>query len=146
MSRRLHEFARRIAALSDIEEIVTAMRSLAFVELRRLVETIAHQHETLAARERAIADLLAHFPQPWPETVDGGDVLLAVGSERGFCGDFNTRTAAALEGAGGPAHRLLALRSGTAPSPWCCPTTCSGAPTRPPPCWPNGTGAASPRC
>lgn len=109
MSRRLHEFARRIAALSDIEEIVTAMRSLAFVELRRLVETIAHQHETLAARERAIADLLAHFPQPWPETVDGGDVLLAVGSERGFCGDFNTRTAAALEGAGGPAHRLLAV-------------------------------------
>jgi len=55
---RLHEFARRIAALSDIEEIVTAMRSLAFVELRRLIETIAHQSETTAARERAIGQLL----------------------------------------------------------------------------------------
>src|SRR5512142_1217986 len=81
MPLRLHEFAHRIAALSDIEEIVAAMRSLAFVELRRLLETIAHQKETLVARERAIADLLAHFPQPLPDSAGAGDVLLAIGSE-----------------------------------------------------------------
>lgn len=98
MPLRLHEFAHRIAALHDIEEIVAAMRGLAFVELRRLVELIAHQRETLAARERAIAELLAHYPQPLSEPRDGGgEVLIAIGSERGFCGDFNALLVAELK-------------------------------------------------
>lgn len=110
MPLRLHEFAHRIAALSDIEEIVAAMRSLAFVELRRLLETIAHQKETLVARERAIADLLAHFPQPLPDSAGAGDVLLAIGSERGFCADFNTALAAALASApDGHEQRLVVV-------------------------------------
>lgn len=110
MPARLHELAHRIAALSDITEIVAAMRSLAFVELRRLLETIAHQQETLAARERAIADLLAHFPQPLSEPTDGGEVCLALGSEWGFCGDFNTTVAAAVAVAGdGCECRLLVV-------------------------------------
>jgi len=106
---RLHEFARRIAALSDIEEIVTAMRSLAFVELRRLIETIAHQSETTAARERAIGQLLAHYPQPLSVAGTGSDVLLAIGSERGFCGDFNTTLAALLQARQDGADRLLVV-------------------------------------
>jgi len=106
---RLHEFARRIAALSDIEEIVTAMRSLAFVELRRLLETIAHQGETLAAIERAIRELLAHHPQPLSGTAEAGDVLLAIGSERGFCGDFNTQVATALSQPAATSQRLLVV-------------------------------------
>src|SRR5512133_2530598 len=110
MALRLHEFARRIAALSDIEEIVTAMRSLAFVELRRLAETIAHQHETTAARERAIGELLAHYPQPLSAAGAGADVLLAIGSERGFCGDFNTTLAGMLPARrDGGANRLLVV-------------------------------------
>lgn len=109
MPLRLHEFAHRIAALTDIEEIVTAMRSLAFVELRRLLETIAHQRETLAARERAISELLAHYPQPLPETRAEGDVLLAIGSERGFCGDFNTQLAAVLIQPQAAGTRLLVV-------------------------------------
>lgn len=109
MPLRLHEFAHRISALSDIEEIVTAMRSLAFVELRRLLETIAHQRETLAARERAISELLAHYPQPLPEIRAEGDVLLAIGSERGFCGDFNTQLAAALIQPQAAGTRLLVV-------------------------------------
>ena len=98
MSLRLHEFAHRIAALGAIEEIVAAMRSLAFVELRRLAEIIGHERETLAARERAIVELLAHHPQPLPVAPDGdGEVVLAIGSERGFCGDFNAQVVAALK-------------------------------------------------
>jgi F-type H+-transporting ATPase subunit gamma len=109
MPLRLHEFAHRIAALSDIEEIVTAMRSLAFVELRRLLETIAHQGETLAAVERAIRELLAHHPQPLSESAAGGDVLLAIGSERGFCGDFNSQIATALTQPPATGPRLLVV-------------------------------------
>jgi F-type H+-transporting ATPase subunit gamma len=109
MPLRLHELAHRIAALGDIEEIVTAMRSLAFVELRRLVETISHQRETLAARERAIGELLAHHPQSLSETSEGNDVLLAIGSERGFCGDFNTQLVAALRQSPAAGKRLLVV-------------------------------------
>lgn len=110
MPLRLHEFAHRIAALSDIQEIVTAMRSLAFVELRRLRETIGHQDETLAAMERAIGELLAHYPQPLSGASDAGDVILAVGSERGLCGDFNATIAAALATAADThEHRLLVV-------------------------------------
>lgn len=109
MALRLHEFAHRIAALGDIEEIVTAMRSLAFVELRRLLETIAHQGDTLTAMERAISELLAHHPQPLSEARGAGDVLLAIGSERGFCGDFNSQLAAVLTQSKTEDRRLLVV-------------------------------------
>jgi len=89
-------------------EIVTAMRSLAFVELRRLSETIAHQRATLAAVEQSIDELLAHHPQPL-QSAQARDVLLAIGSERGFCGDFNAQVIATLKQGNGQYQRVLAV-------------------------------------
>lgn len=89
------ELARRHARLQEISGIMTAMKSLALVETRKLARFIGHQRRMLDNIAAAAADFLAFHPVA---TVDGRApaILLLVGSERGFCGNFNERVVAAL--------------------------------------------------
>ena len=123
MSRR-RELAQRLGALTDIADILGAMKSLALMETRILLGFIACQERMVAGIEVALAEFLAWHPEliqpaarvaegeggciPWravtpapraelrpparfvPETA----LWVLVGSEQGFCGDFNARLAA----------------------------------------------------
>lgn len=96
MSRR-REVRGRIATLAEIDEILTAMKNLALVEVRRIAEFIEAQRAAVAVIEDAAADFLADFAPPASYAQSGGDVVCLLGSERGFCGDFNETIAQAAK-------------------------------------------------
>lgn len=91
----LADISRHFDRLTEISGILTAMKSLSLVETRKLARFIAHQRQMLANIEAAAVDYFHFYP------VDEGDspkqiILLLMGSERGFCGNFNERMLAAL--------------------------------------------------
>ena len=94
------ELAQRFARLTEISDIMTAMKSLSLVETKKLARFIGHQRQMLANIEAAAADFLRFFPlapaaarPPLVQPV----ILLLIGSERGFCGNFNERVLGALD-------------------------------------------------
>lgn len=93
MSRR-REIDARLAALDDIGNVMGAMKNLALMEMHKLGRRIPPQRRAVQSIEEAAADLVGSFPGliETPRRI----VYLAVGSERGFCGDFNEAVAAAL--------------------------------------------------
>ena len=91
----LAEIAQRLARLKEISGIMTAMKSLSLVETRKLARFIDHQRLMLANVEAAAADFLHYFPAAGSKGTQRV-ILLLIGSERGFCGNFNERLLAAL--------------------------------------------------
>jgi F-type H+-transporting ATPase subunit gamma len=83
---RSRDIERRIGLHRDLTDIVNAMRSFAFVELRRLAQRAVAQERALEALSLALADMapaIATRRQP------AADIWLLLGSVRGFCGSFN---------------------------------------------------------
>lgn len=106
------ELSQRFAQLKEISGIMTAMKSLSLVETHKLARFIGQQRRMLANIEAAAADFLSFFPVAGtPEAQPA--ILLLIGSERGFCGNFNERVLAALDAppAWQPAPALLVVGS-----------------------------------
>ncbi len=88
MSKR-REVKQRLTALDEIDGIMVAMKNLALLETRKLGAFLATQHRAVASIKAAAEDFLSFYPQA-PARTDGmRQLLLVIGSERGFCGDFN---------------------------------------------------------
>lgn len=90
------ELERRLAALADINAILGVMKNLALMETAKLSRVLASQRGLVESLESIAADFLAFHPQPRPAPDKELQVLLLIGSQRGFCGDFNDRLLAAL--------------------------------------------------
>lgn len=90
----LAELSQRFARLNEIRDIMTAMKSLSLVETRKLARFIGHQRRMLANIEAAAADFLHFFPEQAAGSSSAA-ILVLIGSERGFCGNFNERVIAA---------------------------------------------------
>lgn len=90
------ELAQRFARLKEISGIMTTMKSLSLVETKKLARFIGHQRRMLANIEAAAGDFLSFFPVAG-ESGKQPAILLLIGSERGFCGNFNERIVAALD-------------------------------------------------
>lgn len=88
MSRR-HALTKRLAGLTDIGDILAAMKSLALMETRRLGEFMASQRRRVATIEAAAADFLAWHPDLANTPEAGRELCLVIGSQQGFCGDYN---------------------------------------------------------
>jgi F-type H+-transporting ATPase subunit gamma len=98
MSRR-RELARRLAALGDIAGILSAMRSLALMESRVLQGILASQRALVSGIELAAADFLAwHGPFAGLPPTTPPELCVLIGSEQGFCGDFNEAMEARVRG------------------------------------------------
>jgi F-type H+-transporting ATPase subunit gamma len=93
MSKRL-EVRQHIALLDDLGGILRAMKNMALIETRKLSRFMAHQHQTVASIEAVIADFLHFYPQP--PVPQAETLLVMLGAERGFCGDFNEQLLNAL--------------------------------------------------
>lgn len=109
MTRR-RELEQRRHSLGEIREIMNSMKTLAYLETRRLERFLAAQQAVVADVERAAADFLAFHPDTLPRAGDTTLVYLLVGSERGLCGDFNHVLLRVLEEElrnGGPNRPLL---------------------------------------
>ena len=96
MSRR-REIARRLEALSDIAGIMSAMKGLALMEIRVLSDFLVSQQGMVNAIETAAADFLQAHPALAEPYVAELELCVLVGSEQGFCGDFNERLLVRME-------------------------------------------------
>lgn len=72
--------------LGELQEIISSMKTLSQIELHKLAGLSASQHALAENLGRIATDFYHHFPQP---KVEGSELWLVIGSERGFCGDFN---------------------------------------------------------
>jgi len=88
MSRR-RTLERHRHSLAEIRGIMHSMKTLAYLETRKLARFLDAQHAVVDSIETAAADLLGCHPDILPESRQATPVYLLFGAERGFCGDFN---------------------------------------------------------
>jgi F-type H+-transporting ATPase subunit gamma len=105
------ELERQLEALAEIRGILDAMRNLALLETRKIERFLASQRRVLATLEDAAADVAyRHAP---PRSAAALPALLLIGSERGFCGDFNEALLEARSAyRGGPGERATLIAIG----------------------------------
>lgn len=107
MSNR-HALEQHRNSLGEIREIMNSMKTLAYMETRKLSRFLEAQHTVVQTIEAMAADLLSFYPGILPAVDAGTSVYLLLGSERGFCGDFNRGLIKLLDS-------RLAERGGEAP-------------------------------
>lgn len=96
MSKR-HEIEDHIRTLGEISEIMSAMNNLAMMEIHKLTRLLSAQQRVVTSMESAARDFLAFHPEALPRDPGGVPLYLVIGSERGFCGDYNGRLLSELE-------------------------------------------------
>jgi len=96
MSRRL-ELDDRLHALRDINGILRAMKNLALMEQQKLTRFLSSQRRVVDSIEAAAEDFFTFYPEAARQLGKGTPVWLIIGSERGFCGDYNERLLEGLE-------------------------------------------------
>jgi F-type H+-transporting ATPase subunit gamma len=75
--------------LREIREIMNSMKTLAYLELRKLARFRDAQYAVVKSIEDTAADFLSFHPEAMPQVAETTAVYLLIGTERGFCGDFN---------------------------------------------------------
>jgi F-type H+-transporting ATPase subunit gamma len=88
MTRR-RDLQHHRQSLADIRDIMNSMKTLAYMESRKLGRFLGAQHAVVSSIEEAAADLLSFYPDILPEAEESLPAYILVGTERGFCGDFN---------------------------------------------------------
>lgn len=88
MTRR-HEIEEHLHSLSDIREIMNSMKSLSLMETRKLARFLSSQQRVVRSIEQAARDFLTAYPQLAMPPPTAAHVYILIGSEQGFCGDFN---------------------------------------------------------
>ncbi len=113
MTRR-QELERHSHSLGEIREIMNSMKTLAYMETRKLTRFLDAQHAVVRSIEETAGDLLGFYPETLPEATETTPVYLLVGTERGFCGDFNHTLLSYLESAleAHPSDRPLLIAVG----------------------------------
>jgi len=92
--------------LLEIREIMNSMKNLAYLETRKLAQRLVSQRNALLPVEAAAVDLMHFYPEIRPLADPLDPVVLVIGSERGFCGDYNETLVNYLEQ---PEYRGLQL-------------------------------------
>lgn len=108
MSRRreVEEHRRR---LNEVRNILNSMKTLAFMETRKLTKRLAPQHEVVEHLQQVAQDFVLSYPDVLPPLASGPEIRLLIGSERGFCGDFNHALIGAMEDQPRDRVRLVAI-------------------------------------
>ncbi len=88
MSRR-REIEASLRSFHEIRDILDAMKNMARMEVHRLSRFLVTQQRVVAGIEAAGSDFVAFYPELFRGNEPPREVLLLLGSERGFCGDFN---------------------------------------------------------
>ncbi len=86
---RLHNLEQHRHSLAEIREILNSMKTLAFMESRKLGRFLDAQHAVVTSIEAATEDFLHGYPGVLPGPSGNAVAYVLIGSERGFCGDFN---------------------------------------------------------
>ena len=86
-----------LRTLGEIREIMGAMKNLSFMETRKLSRFIDAQRQVVRTIEAAATDFIRAHPDLLPVPGQDSVLFLVVGSERGFCGDYNETLLQRLE-------------------------------------------------
>lgn len=96
MSKR-REVKTRLETLDEIDGIMSAMKNLALLETRKLAVFLDTQRQAVSNIEAAAHDFLSFHSQIAPSSNTLQQLWVVIGSERGFCGDFNEKLTQALD-------------------------------------------------
>lgn len=96
MSRR-RDLEANLRSLAEIGDILNAMKNMARMEVHRLGRFLDTQRNVVRSMEAAAIDFRQFHPALF-QAEGTRDVFIVLGSERGFCGDFNTSLMQAFEG------------------------------------------------
>ncbi|KIE58149.1 ATP synthase F0F1 subunit gamma [Methylacidiphilum kamchatkense Kam1] len=90
MSKR-RDLIKYRGALLEIGEIMKAMKNMALVEQRKIAKYFESQKQAVDALQNIADDFFPSFPDllSRPLKIDR-PLYILIGSERGFCGDFNS--------------------------------------------------------
>jgi F-type H+-transporting ATPase subunit gamma len=86
-----------LQALRDISGILRAMKNLALMETQKLTRFLATQRRVVESIEATAEDFFTFYPEAARSLGKGRLVWLVIGSERGFCGDYNERLLEGVE-------------------------------------------------
>jgi len=103
----------QLHSLTEIKEIMNAMKNLSLMEVHRLNRFLDTQRRVVASIEAAAADFLLFHPELLAGEEEFRNVYLLVGSERGFCGDFNEALLRALDNHIGSARDVTLVAIGS---------------------------------
>ncbi|MCB1669779.1 MAG: FoF1 ATP synthase subunit gamma [Gammaproteobacteria bacterium] len=91
------DLERHRHSLQEIREIMYSMKTLAYMETRKLDRFIVAQQAVVRNIEAVADDFLAFHREFMPAPEPRAEVCIVIGSERGFCGDFNQSLVRELE-------------------------------------------------
>lgn len=90
MTRR-RELEQHRQTLAETREILSSMKTLAYMETRKLDRGLDAKRGLVSRIKAVAADFLGFYPALVVQPRVSKRVYLVVGSERAFCGDFNQR-------------------------------------------------------
>jgi F-type H+-transporting ATPase subunit gamma len=97
MTRR-RTLEQRRESFGEIRDIMNSMKTLAYLEIRKLGRFLDAQRAVVTHVETVAGDFLGFHPEVLAPVDDTArPVCLLIGSERGFCGDFNEALLECLE-------------------------------------------------
>lgn len=76
--------------LIDISNIMNSMKTLAYLETRKLMRFIEAQEKVFENIDAVAKDFISFHPDLLSNDNNKNPVYLVIGSERGLCGDFNS--------------------------------------------------------
>lgn len=86
---RYRKVENHLGQLRELREIIGSMKTLSQLELHKLSGMSASQHALAESLARIAADYYYHYPQPPVDEGTPVSLWLVIGTERGFCGEFN---------------------------------------------------------
>lgn len=86
---RSRELQYHIHQLLEIRNILNSMKNLAYIETSKLSRFLGVQNQVVKNIEIIAGDLLGHYSYPPLPADKPIQVYILIGSERGFCGDYN---------------------------------------------------------
>ena len=96
MSKR-RDIEGHIRSLEEISDIMGAMKNLAVLETQKLGRLLSAQERVVSTMRAAGTDLLAFHPEALPPNEKTRCLYVAIGSERGLCGDYNDQVLSAIQ-------------------------------------------------
>lgn len=83
------QLKRYIHSLTEIGDIMTAMKNLSFIEVNKLTKFLTNQEHVVKTLEDVGTDFFNSYPLLASFPIESSPVYILIGSERGFCGTFN---------------------------------------------------------
>jgi len=88
MNRR-RDVLERLGTLKEIGSIMNTLKNISYMETRKIMRLLSSQQQVVGNIEAAAEDFLHFYPTFHKTETQEVNVYFLIGSERGFCGDFN---------------------------------------------------------